>query len=300
MYHSTEYNREFWNAMRGKPVKFDFLDAGKNTYTGSYKLPYESRKKFAEARKQENLFRQLATVVGTPKGEYVFWAFDNEPSTTWLNQNNTNSFFENTEVFDKHKLKCRILGAAILMPEEFCNDASFDVESHILKDFGRSIGRAEEVAFISGDGVDAPSGFLNDAVIGHSTGDITYDDVIRLYFSLDKKYRRNAVWIMNDETALKLRTLKDSAGNYLWNQQNNTIMGKLVHITNFMPGEAAGAKPIAFGDFSYYWIIDRMPFTMRRLNELFITKQQVGFLGYEYLDAKLIRPEAIHVMQITA
>jgi len=39
---------------------------------------------------------------------------------------------------------------------------------------------------------------------------------------------------------------------------------------------------------------------MRRLNELFITKQQVGFLGYEYLDAKLIRPDAVHVMQITA
>lgn len=161
------------------------------------------------------------------------------------------------------------------------------------------IGRAEEAAFISGDGVDAPHGFLKDAVTGHSTSDITYDDVIRLFFSLDKEYRRNAVWIMNDETALKLRTLKDASGNYLWNHTDNTIMGKPVYISNYMPSEAEGSKPIAIGDFSYYWIIDRMPFTMRRLNELFIAKGQVGYLGYEYLDAKLIRPDAVHVMQIT-
>ena len=57
---------------------------------------------------------------------------------------------------------------------------------------------------------------------------------------------------MNDETALKLRTLKDASGNYLWNHTDDTIMGKPVHISNYMPSEAAGAKPIAFGDFSYY------------------------------------------------
>lgn len=298
MYHSTEYHREFWNAARGRSVTYSHINDGKNTANGSYRLPAESDTKFVAARKKENILRQIATVMEAFKGENVVWAYDNEPATTWLNQRNTNSFFENTEVFEEHRLECRVLGASILMPEDFCNDASFDVEAHILKDFGRSIGRAEEAAFISGDGVDAPHGFMKDAVVGHSTSDITYDDVIRLFFSLDKEYRRNAVWIMNDETALKLRTIKDASGNYLWNHTDNTIMGKPVYISNYMPSEAAGAKPIAFGDFSYYWIIDRMPFTMRRLNELFITKGQICYLGYEYLDAKLIRSDAIHVMQI--
>lgn len=49
---------------------------------------------------------------------------------------------------------------------------------------------------------------------------------------------------MNDETALKLRTLKDTSGNYLWNHTDNTIMGRPVHITNYIPSEAAEAKPI--------------------------------------------------------
>ena len=48
---------------------------------------------------------------------------------------------------------------------------------------------------------------------------------------------------MNDETALKLRTLKDSSGNYLWNHSDGTIMGKRVYISNYMPSEAACNKP---------------------------------------------------------
>lgn len=121
------------------------------------------------------------------------WEYDNEPTTTWLNQRNNSNFFQNTKVFEEHRLECNILGASILMPEDFCNDANFNVEAHILKDFGRSIGQAEKEAFISGEDVAEPSGFLKDAVVGHSTIDITYDDVIRLLFSLGKEYRRNVV-----------------------------------------------------------------------------------------------------------
>lgn len=178
MYHSTEYHREFWNAARGRSVTYSHISEGKNTANGSYRLPSESEKKFIAARKKDNIFRQIATVVEADKGDNVVWAYDNEPTTTWLSQRNNSNFFQNTEVFEEHRLECSILGASILMPEDFCNDAT--MEAHILKDFGRSIGRAEEEAFISGDGADAPSGFVNDATIGHSTGDITYDDVIRL------------------------------------------------------------------------------------------------------------------------
>ena len=62
---------------------------------------------------------------------------------------------------------------------------------------------------------------------------------------------------MNDETALALRLLKDDAGNYLWNHVNDTILGKpVLYINNSMPSVASGAKLIAFGDFSFYWIVE--------------------------------------------
>ncbi len=93
---------------------------------------------------------------------------------------------------------------------------------------------------------------------------MTYDDVISLYFSVDKEYRRNGIWLMNDKTALVLRKLKDNDGNYLWNQANDTILGKQVIISEYMPDIETGTKPIAF----------------------------------EFLDGKLVRNEAIKVIQM--
>jgi HK97 family phage major capsid protein len=63
----------------------------------------------------------------------------------------------------------------------------------------------------------------------------------KLYFSVKPEYRKNGVWLMNDETALALRTLKDSAGNYLWRDSDDTILGKPVVMNSAMPSAAAGA-----------------------------------------------------------
>ena len=57
-----------------------------------------------------------------------------------------------------------------------------------------------------------------------------------------------------------------------------------------------GNKPIAFGDFSYYWIADRQGRSFKRLNELYAATGQVGFLASQRVDGKLILPEAIKVL----
>ena len=64
-----------------------------------------------------------------------------------------------------------------------------------------------------------------------------------------------------------------------------------------MPSIAAGAKSIIFGDFNYYWIADRQGRTFKRLNELFATTGQVGFLAFQRVDGKLILPEALKVLK---
>ena len=56
-------------------------------------------------------------------------------------------------------------------------------------------------------------------------------------------------------------------------------------------------KSIAFGDFSYYWIGDRQGVSFKRLNERFAETGQVGFIATKRVDAKLILPEAIKVLQ---
>lgn len=106
-------------------------------------------------------------------------------------------------------------------------------------------------------------------------------------------------WLMNDETALALRKLKDKDGNYLWQEDMDTILGKPVYISEFMPSIATGKKVIAFGDFSYYWILNRRPLAVRALKEKFELYDQTGYLAMEYIDGKLVNREAIKVMQIS-
>lgn len=101
-----------------------------------------------------------------------------------------------------------------------------------------------------------------------------------------RRYNQTAEWVMNDETALVLRKLKDADGNYIWNHNTDTIFGKSVFISDFMPNVNNGNKPIAFGDFSYYWIVNRSGILVRTLAEKFALSQQTGYLACEYLDAR--------------
>ena len=146
-----------------------------------------------------------------------------------------------------------------------------------------------------------PTGILVDeggADIGITTSSLSYEDIVKLYFSVDKEYRDRGIWMMNDETAQHLRTLKDESGNYIWNQSSDTILGKQVVICNAMPSISSGAKPIVFGDFSYYWIVSRKPVAVRTLSEKFIANNQTGYLANEFMDARLIRSEAVKAVQI--
>ena len=181
-------------------------------------------------------------------------------------------------------------------------DVGLNMENHLIDSIAKSFGAMEDAAYVNGKGDIQPTGILHNtrgAQVGTTTAALTYEDVVKLYFSVKPEYRKRGVWMMNDETAYYLRTLKDEGGNYIWNHANDTILGKRVYICNDMPSIGAGNKPIAFGDFSYYWIIIRDEVSVKVLKELYYDDMQIGYIAREYLDAKLIRPEAIKVIQMT-
>jgi predicted phage gp36 major capsid-like protein len=106
----------------------------------------------------------------------------------------------------------------------------------------------------------------------------------------------------NDATIKAIRKLKDGQGQYLWQPSltagtPDTLLNRPVYTSAYAPILEAGSKTIAFGDFGYYWIADRQGRSFKRLNELFATSGQVGFLGSQRVDGKLILPEAIKVLQ---
>ena len=102
---------------------------------------------------------------------------------------------------------------------------------------------------------------------------------------------------------LQLMTLKDGNGNYIWKPsldvaKPDTILGRPVYTSSFMPTPTAGNKAICFGDYSYYWVADRSNRTFRRLNELYARTDQVGFLTTQRVDGKLILPESVKVLRM--
>ena len=110
---------------------------------------------------------------------------------------------------------------------------------------------------------------------------------------------------MNDATVSLLRKLKDNNGAYLWQPsvqagQPDKLLGYDLYTSPYVPTVEAGAFAIAFGDFQNYWIGDRAGRTVQRLNELYATNGQVGYVATERVDGKVILAEGIQLLQMKA
>lgn len=277
--HDPEYDKAFWNAMKGNTVSADALRNGK-TPMGTIKLPSYTEGKFTEALAKESLFRKIGTVLYN-QGDHKFWAKDCDDTASFVSEGSAIPIYDGIEDF-------------VFRP-------GYNLEKHMTAHLTKAFSRAEEKSFITGNGITEPVGILAEnggAEVGAAASALTYDGVVALYFSVKPEYRKNGKWLMNDETAFALRRIKDADGNYIWNHSNDTILGKEVLISEFMPNADAGALPVAFGDFSYYTIVDRDHTSVKALREKFAINSQIGYLGIEFLDGKLVRPEAIKVLKI--
>lgn len=305
---SDEYKGSFWNAMRVKapmPSVLNALQEGTDS-EGGYLVPDEFERTLVEALEEENVFRSLAHVIKTSSGDRKIPVVASKGTASWVDEEG--AYQESDDEFNQISIGAYKLGTMIKVSEELLADSVFDLEAYISKEFARRIGAREEESFFTGDGAGKPLGILAKnggaevGVTASSATAITADEVIDLFYSLKTPYRKNAVWVLNDATIKQIRKLKDANGQYLWQPSlvagtPDTILGRPVKTSAYMPVAAAGAKTIAFGDFKYYWIADRQGRTFKKLSEIYAANGQIGFLGTQRVDGKLILPEAIKVLQ---
>lgn len=304
---SNSYKKSFWNAMRDKSIRPDVMNSLKvgSDAEGGYLVPDEYEKTLVEGLEEENIFRKIAKVITTSSGDRKIPVVATKGTASWVDEEGV--IDEKDDAIAQVSIGAYKLGTMIKVSDELLNDSVFDLESYITKEFARRIGNREEDAFFNGDGVGKPTGIFNatgGAEIGVTTASptaITADELLDLYHSLKAPYRKNAVWVLNDSTVKAIRKLKDNNGNYLWQpaltaNTPDTILGRPVYTSSYVPTIAAGAKTIAFGDFKYYWIADRQSRSFKRLSELYAATGQVGFLATQRVDGKLILPEAIKVL----
>lgn len=286
------------------PSVVNALEEGTDS-EGGYLVPDEYERTMVEALEEENVFRQLAKVIRTSSGDRKIPVVAAKGTAAWIDEEG--AYTESDDSFGQVSIGAYKVGTMIKVSEELLNDSVFDLESYIAKEFARRIGAKEEEAFFTGDGSGKPLGVLaatggaETGVTAASSTAITADELMDLFYSLKSPYRKKAVWVLNDSTIKAVRKLKDSTGQYMWQPSlvagtPDTLLGRPVKTSAYMPVIAAGAKTIAFGDFSYYWIADRQGRSFKRLNELYAANGQVGFLGSQRVDGKLVLSEAVKVL----
>ena len=248
-----DYEKHFWNAVRGKQGHKEFMDKGVDADTGAFTLTPKGQDKYMAAVKREGLFRSIATDICAYDHPYNIKTVSGEDVAVWVPEGGTIPIADGMADFSDIALESHKLAVFLKLEEALIKDVTFNIEDYLVSRLAKNFGRAEDNGFINGTGADMPTGILaadGGAEVGVTASAITYEDVVKLFFSVKPEYRKNGVWLMNDETALALRTLKDEGGNYIWNHANDTILGKKVCISEFMPSAESGSKPIAFGDLS--------------------------------------------------
>ncbi|MCK9275609.1 MAG: phage major capsid protein [Syntrophales bacterium] len=306
---TDEYREAFWNMIRNQGDQFavrNALSVGEDT-EGGFTVPDEFERKLIQALEENNIFRQLATVIRTNSGTRKIPIATDTMEASWIDEGE--EIPETNTQFGQTTLSAYKLGTMIKISNELLHDSAFDLASYIAARFGVAMGNAEERAFFTGDGDKKPLGILAEtggAQLGVTAAEedlVTFDEIFDLYYSLKSPYRRNAQFVCNETLLLQLMKLKDKNDNYIWKPsldiaKPDTILGRPIRTSSFMPGVAAGERVLLFGDLKNYWVADRQNRTFRRLNELYARTDQVGFMTTQRVDGRLILPESVKVLKM--
>ena len=132
-------------------------------------------------------------------------------------------------------------------------------------------GRSEGTAFVRGNGVAQPKGFMSydvdsaadftrdfkkiQYVVSGSGSAVTFDGLKNLYWTMRAPHRANATWLMSSATASQVDQLKDNQGRYLWRDPISadvppTLLGRPVYFSEDMDSVTGNAFPIAFANWS--------------------------------------------------
>ena len=180
----------------------------------------------------------------------------------------------------------------------------------------------ETQAFVAGDGVNKPKGFLAYPTVadaGQQWGQIGYvasgaaggfaadsptDRLIDLIYAPKAQYRPNGRFVMNRKTVSAVRKFKDADGNYIWQPatrlgETASLLGYPVTEIETMPDVAANSLSIAFGDFQRgYLIVDRAG--VRVLRDPYSAKPYVLFYTTKRVGGGVQNFDAIKVMRFAA
>ena len=285
---------------------------------GGYVVPAEVETEITRLMTHISPIRAIAGLRQVSGAVYKRPITVSGPQTGWVGETATRPT-TSSQVLAELSYPTTELYAMPAATTAFLDDAAVDVGQWIADEVNAAFAAQETTAFVNGDGVNKPSGFLAGAKVAETSwawGSLGYlatgtsaalpashasDILIDLVYALKAGYRQNANWVMNRRTQGALRKLKDVDGNYLWQPAASadgraSFMGFPLVEAEDMPNIAANSFSIAFGDFKRgYLIVDRQgvsvlrdPFSSKPY-VLFYTTKRVGGGIADYDAIKLLK-----------
>ena len=261
--------------------------------------------------------RRVANVVAVESANYEVLVDMGDIASGWSTEA-TAQAETGTSTVQRVVIPVHELSAMPKASQRLLDDAAFDIETWLADCIATKFARAEATAFVSGDGVNKPKGFLTHAKAPNGTatnvqigtipsggaGDFASTNpanaLIDLVYALGAQYRANGTFVMNSKTAAAVRKMRDTDGRFLWADslamgQPPQLLGYPVLLCEDMPDIASGSASIAFGDFrSAYTIVERPD--LRVLRDPFSAKPHVLFYATKRVGGGVTDARAIKLM----
>lgn len=262
---------------------------------GGYLVDPETAEMIKSTLASTASIRAIASVVNVEASSFDVLIDQNDTGAGWADEASATAE-SGTPTIERIWIPLYELNAMPKVSQRLLDDSAFDVEGWLAGRIADKFLRAEASAFVDGDGVDKPRGFLDHTAVANSAwawgslGFVTTgvaddlgdgDSLIDLVYALGAQYRAGATFVMNSKTAGALRKLKDNDGRHLWADgfaagEPARLLGYPVLIAEDMPDVGAGTTPVAFGDFSAGYTIAERP-DLRVLRDPFSAKPHVLF-----------------------
>lgn len=262
--------------------------------------------------------RQICSVESITTGA-VEWLVDiDEAGYEWEGETNGETTITgetSTPSWRKKKISVFTLAARPRATQTLLEDSGMNIEKWLANKIAAKFSRAEGAAFVSGDGIGKPRGFLsysNGTTWGTieqtnmgAAAALTADGFVDVKYALKEQFLERGTWLMNRSTVRDAMKLKTGTGDYIWkpgmlvSDPASSILNLPVRMSTTMPVVAAGALSVALADWrEAYMVVDRLGITMQR--DPYTVKPFIEFYTRKRVGGDVTNYDAIKIGKISA
>lgn len=305
-FEDSNETRAFGDYLR-KGIMSEMITKSLSTATGEagVAIVNEINRKIIYELSVGSVMRQLASVETVSTSSLDFIVEDGRFTSGWVGDADERPVTDNPTL-KKKSIPVHELYAQPKATQKLMDDSAIDLNSWLAERLADAFIKAENEAFITGNGTKKPKGLLTeDTITKIDVGaTVTADNLLLLINSLPEGYLANASFLMNRKTLSVIQGLKDAAGRFIWQPSlsdplKQSIFGIPVFCSSHMPDIGENNLAIAVGDFkAAYKIVDRENITIMR--DPYTDKPFIKFYAVKRVGGDVVLPAAVKFAKFQA